>query len=113
DNSAVYGQAPMTVDVLANDYDPRGNLLVVQSAVSDDPSQLTASVVEGRWVRVGARTLNLRPNPIHVTYTISDGDRTAKTTLTVSQLPKIDSAHDGPNAQPDFVTVRAGGSVEI
>lgn len=113
DNTAVYGQAPMTVDVLANDYDPRGRLLVVQDAQARNRDALNVSVVDGRWVRVQAVTDHLDPNPQLVTYTISNGDRTATTTLTVSQLPAIDSAHNGPDAEPDLVTVRAGTSIDI
>lgn len=112
--SAIYGASPATVDVLANDYDPRGRLLVVQDAEpQSDTGQLNVSVVDGRWIRVSSRTGTLTPRTQVIEYTVSNGDASATSTLTVTQLPAIPSAQDGPNAQPDVATVRAGDSVEI
>jgi hypothetical protein len=112
--TAVYGASPMTVDVLANDYDPRGRLLVVQDAQPvPDTGQLNVAVIDGRWIRVSSKTGTITPNPQVIDYTVSNGDATASSTLTVTQYPVLASAQDGPDAQPDVATVRAGGSVDI
>ena len=42
DTATIRGQSPTTVDVLANDYDPKGGVLVVTSAAPTDPEQRPA-----------------------------------------------------------------------
>src|SRR5207248_482413 len=63
DTSVIHGQAPNVVDVLANDYDPAGRVLVVQRAVASSSSQLQVAVVQGHWLRINALTTALDPNP--------------------------------------------------
>ena len=64
DTLTVYGQAPGIVDVLANDLDPAGGLLVVQRAVAGDRAdQLDVAIIDGRWLRISAR--QARPGPQH------------------------------------------------
>ncbi len=111
DTTTIFGQAPVLVDVLANDSDPTGGLLVVQSARADVAGQLDLAVVEGRWVRINARDGQLPPGPHLVRYTISNGGRTAigEITLTQRDLP----ADNAPVTEVDQVTVRAGSSVSI
>jgi hypothetical protein len=44
--ATLHGAAPMTIDVLANDYDPRGRLLVAQDAApQSDTGQLNVAVI--------------------------------------------------------------------
>ncbi len=116
DHVTVRGTAPAMVDVLANDADPSGNMLVVQSAVEadtgDDGGQLQVAVLKGRWVRIIPRTDRLDPNPKVVRYTITNGISTpVEGTITVTQLPdpRVDEAiiHD------DFATVRASDTVLV
>jgi hypothetical protein len=111
DTTTIFGQAPVLVDVLANDIDPTGGLLVVQSARAEVAGQLDLAVVEGRWVRINARDGQLPPSPQVVRYTISNGGRTAvgEITLTQRDLP----ADNAPVTEVDQVTVRAGSSVSI
>jgi hypothetical protein len=111
DNAVVYGQAPATVDVLANDFDPSGQLLVVQRATpADGTDQLQVAIIQGRWVRVAATRPNVTPNPQVVHYTITDGTTTAATgEITVTQLPALTT--DTPVPQDDYAMVRAGDSV--
>src|SRR6266508_1260355 len=74
DNLTLYGQSASLVDVLANDVDPAGSMLVVQHAEAVTDNQLDVAVVDGRWLRVSARQGQLTPNPQVVHYTISNGN---------------------------------------
>ena len=77
DTLTVYGQAPGIVDVLANDLDPAGGLLVVQRAVGDRADQLDVAIVDGRWLRISATRPDLAPATQTVSYTISNGTSSA------------------------------------
>jgi hypothetical protein len=111
DVAVVHGQAPTNVDVLANDSDPSGNLLVVQSATPDNVEQLAATVVDGHFVEIVPQQATLSPNTQTVKYTITDGVTAPVTgSITVTQLPPPD---DTPITVPDHAVVRAGQSVVI
>ena len=73
DTLTVYGQTPGTVDVLANDLDPAGGLLVVQRAAGDRADQLDVAIGDGRWLRISATRPDLAPATQTVSYTISNG----------------------------------------
>ena len=62
DTLTVYGQAPGIVDVLANDLDPAGGLLVVQRAAGDRAGQLDVAIIDGRWLRISAVQPDLTPS---------------------------------------------------
>lgn len=111
DTAIVFGPAAITVDVLANDVDPNGGLLVVQGARALDTEQLDVAVVDGRWVRVSARRGELRTGPQVVRYTISNGGRSVVGEVTVTQRPVPDD--NAPVAETDRVTVRAGSAVSV
>lgn len=112
DNTAIHGLSPVTVDVLANDFDPRGRMLVVQNAKPSIPdSQLEVAVIDGRWVRVNAIDGNMTPRSQSVTYTISNGEATAEGSINVTQRDALDSKENQPVTQSDRVTVRAGDTV--
>lgn len=112
DQVTLYGQAPSLVDVLANDSDPAGGLLEVQTASASDPAQLDVGVVDGRWLRISAPRGTLAPNPQVVTYQITDGDRSGITgQVVVNQRPE--PKDDSPVTNDDDVTVRAGNSIAI
>ncbi len=109
DISAVHGVSPVTVDVLANDFDPRGRMLVVQHAEPSDPdSQLEVAVIDGRWVRVSATDAAMSPRSQSVTYTISNGDATAEGSINVTQRDALTGKDNAPVTQIDRITVRAG-----
>ena len=73
DTLTVYGQAPGIVDVLANDLDPAGGLLVVQRAVGDRADQLDVAIVDGRWLRISATPA--RPRSRHADRLLHDQQR--------------------------------------
>lgn len=114
DNANVHGQAPMIVDVLANDYDPKGRLLVVQNArPSSDDTQLEVAVVDGRWIRVNATDPAIAPASQSVTYTVSNGVNEATGSISVTQHEALTGAANMPVTQVDRVTVRAGDTASI
>ncbi|WP_165872880.1 Ig-like domain-containing protein [Nocardioides jejuensis] len=109
DVAVVHGVSPITVDVLANDVDPQGRMLVVQHAEPSSPdSQLEVAVIDGRWLRVNAIDGAMSPKSQSVTYTISNGDATAEGSVNVTQRDALSGAENAPIAQTDRITVRAG-----
>ncbi|MDP3894367.1 Ig-like domain-containing protein, partial [Nocardioides sp.] len=111
DAVTLHGQASTLVDVLANDIDPAGGMLVVQGAVPEREGQLDVAVVEGRWLRISAQQGEVLPNPQQVSYTISNGSATAVGEVTVSQRPAPED--DSPVTEVDRVTVRAGSTAAV
>ena len=112
DQVTLFGQAATMVDVLANDVDPAGGMLVVQRAGARSDDQLDVAVVQGRWVRVSARQGSLTPNPQVVRYTISNGLTSGvEGEITVSQRPEVDD--NSPVTQVDRVVVRAGSAISV
>lgn len=111
DQAAVRGGAAAMVDVLANDYDPAGNLLTVQSATPGDSDQLQVAVVSGHWLRIIPQEDQLSPNPQAVHYTITNGSQTASGDVLVTQLEAPE--HVDVLARNDTATVRDGDSVLI
>lgn len=112
DQVTLRGTAAALVDVLANDSDPAGGLLEVQSASADDPTQLDVGVVDGRWLRIAAPRGALAPDPQVVSYQISDGERSGVTGQVVVDW-RPEPADDTPVTSDDDVTVRAGNCVAV
>ncbi len=113
DTGVLYGQNTATIDVVANDFDPAGGVLVVQHAepVADN-GQLQVAIVGGRFLRVNARQADLAPNPQVIRYTITNGlTKPVAGELTVTQQPPPNP--DTPLAVDDYVTVRAGDSALV
>jgi hypothetical protein len=109
DEAVLRGTVPVTIDVLKNDADPRGQMLSVVGVTPDDPSMLRASVTDKRWVRIEAVVPELS-GPQLVRYQITNGDgRLVEGVITVTQLPAV--AQDLPLLRTDRATVRAGDSV--
>ena len=112
DQVTLFGQAPTMVDVLANDVDPAGGMLVVQRAEPRTANQVDVAVVQGRWVRVSARQGTLTPNPQIIRYTVSNGTGPGvEGEITVSQRDPVDD--NTPVTQVDRVTVRAGTGITV
>ncbi|SOD72397.1 fibronectin type III domain protein [Jatrophihabitans sp. GAS493] len=110
DSATLHGQRPVVVDVLANDFDPSGRLLVVQSASATVGNELQVAIIQGRWLRINSLVPSIAPNPQTVDYVVSDGVGASVTgQVSVSQLPL--SADNTPVPQDDYATVRAGDIV--
>lgn len=115
DTATLHDQAPAMVDVLANDYSPRGDVLVTASVESSGESAwIQPSIYQGRWVRLEART----PAPAGeegrrglVRYTVSDG--TQRVTGQVAVFQEGPLADALPIVQDDRATVREGDTVSI
>ncbi|KGN40726.1 Ig-like domain-containing protein [Knoellia aerolata] len=116
DSASLRDQAPSMIDALANDYSPRADVIVTQSAtVAGDSTWLRATVYQGRWVRIEA----LEPSPISgegsrqgtVQYAISDGTKRTTGTINVVQRPPLPGA--SPTVEDDRATVREGDSVSV
>ena len=110
DSLTLYGTAPGIADVLANDHDPAGGLLVVQRAWALNQEQVDVAIIDGRWVRVSARQGQLR-GPQVVRYAVSNGGPSVVGEVTVTQRPAPDD--NAPVTSDDEVTVRAGASVTV
>lgn len=112
DSVTLHGQAPTLVDVLANDIDPTGGMLVVQEANALIENQIDVAIVDGRWLRLSVRQGALRPNPQVVRYAISNGARSGvQGEVVVTHRPAPDD--NAPVTEIDRVTVRAGGTATI
>ncbi|MDZ5662970.1 fibronectin type III domain-containing protein [Nocardioides sp. S-58] len=110
DTLTVFGQAPGIVDVLANDLDPAGGLLVVQRAAADREGQLDVAIIDGRWLRISAVQPALSPRTQTISYTISNGASSGvRGEVVVTQRPQ--PADNTPITAADKVVVRAGGAV--
>ncbi|MCW2700453.1 MAG: tandem-95 repeat protein [Blastococcus sp.] len=93
------------VDVLANDVDVDGDVLVVTGVSVSEGSGLSVSVRDHRFLTIASASL--LPGPITVTYTASDGSVSAQGGVIVRSTPP-NAVNQPPVALPDTATVRAG-----
>ncbi|MBR7742622.1 fibronectin type III domain-containing protein [Phycicoccus sp. BSK3Z-2] len=114
DSATLNDQAPAMVDVLANDYSPRGDVLVTASVESDGGSEwIQPSIYQGRWVRLEAR----EPTPTGadrrgtVRYTVSDGSQRVTGEVSVLQQAALEDAV--PIVEDDEAVVREGDTVSV
>ncbi|QWT24557.1 tandem-95 repeat protein [Subtercola sp. PAMC28395] len=98
------------VDVLQNDSDPNGGILVVQSVSVPDSAGLTVAVLEHRVLKVSAR--NAMTGPVTFTYTVSNGVSSSTGDVVIIPVP-APAQLDPPVAVDDTVSVRAGDYVTI
>ncbi len=105
DDAVVTSGSPIVIDVVANDYDPEGDALIV-TRVPTTPANGSAVVVDGRVLYT--------PNPGFVgtdrfVYEVCDGDLcdTAEVVVTVGP------GNAPPVARPDNASVPEGGSVLV
>jgi hypothetical protein len=97
------------VDVLGNDSDPSGGVLVVQSVTAADGLPLSVAVLDHSVVRI----TDLRAQgQLAVKYTISNGKSSATGEISVLVVP-APAKLQAPQAKPDEATVRAGDVVTI
>lgn len=98
------------VNVLANDTDPGGGILVVQSVTVGDGGGVAAAVLGHETIRITDQgTLNQQ---VRVSYTISNGSQSATGDIVVIPVA-APSRLRPPVANDDQVVVRAGDIVTI
>ncbi|MFZ1287433.1 MAG: Ig-like domain-containing protein [Candidatus Phosphoribacter sp.] len=98
------------VDVLANDFDPSGGVLVIQSVSVPNDSPLSVHVIDRARLRVSAPS-GLKTQGTF-TYTVSNGVATAQAGVTVIPLPVVPTSTP-PVAEDDAATVRVGDVVTV
>ena len=112
-NDVVYVRPgePTSVNVLDNDISPSGRVLVLQSVASTaDASSLNVEVLDKSVVRVTSP--GVLSQQLQLSYTVSDGLKTAKAGITVVPIPPLVN-HQAPVAVDDTATVRAGDIVSV
>jgi hypothetical protein len=96
--------------VLANDYDPDGDVLVIERVESDLAGRgLLVETVEHRALRLTA--LSPLTESVSFTYTVSDGTAQAVGTVVVRSVPG--GVNQPPIANRDEITLRAGNVTGI
>ncbi|MCB7137080.1 Ig-like domain-containing protein [Cellulosimicrobium marinum] len=98
------------VDVLANDTDPAGGVLVVQSVSVPDDAGVSVAVLAHQMLRI--TELRALDGPVTVEYTVSNGTATSVGQVRVVSVPAPTKLQP-PNAAPDEVTVHAGDVVTV
>ncbi|WP_323961079.1 hypothetical protein GC088_05080 [Arthrobacter sp. JZ12] len=100
------------VDVLANDTDPGGGVLVVQSVSLPADSPVTVAVLSHNILRI-SDTRGLKER-ISFTYSVSNGRESATGQVSVVPIPAPVKLQP-PRAADDEITVRAGdvATVEV
>ena len=116
DTATLHDQSPVMVDVLANDYSPRGDVLVTASVSSTgEDGWLQPSIYQGRWVRIEAREPSALDSSSGrrgvVRYTVSDGTQRTSGQVSVLQQGPLDDSL--PLVQDDTATVREGDTVSV
>lgn len=97
--------ASTLVDVLANDVDPAGGVLVVQGVDVPAESGLAVAILEHRLVRV--TNVSGITEPITLKYRASNGTMTSESEIVVMPID-APAAAVAPVAHDDEVVVRAG-----
>ncbi|WP_265520562.1 Ig-like domain-containing protein [Oerskovia flava] len=98
------------VDVLANDTDPAGGVLVVQSVRVPDDAGVTVAILGHQMLRV--TEIRRLTDPVTVEYTVSNGTQTATGEVRVIPV-RPPTKLQPPNAVADEATVRTGDVVSI
>ncbi|MBS4754148.1 fibronectin type III domain-containing protein [Nocardioides sp. zg-ZUI104] len=113
DVAAVRPDGSTLVDVLANDADPDGDVMIVQGVevAARHRALVKASLINKRFVRVEVIG-DLAGERPEITYLLSDG-RSDQVRGTVSVTLADESRNRRPVAVEDVVTVRAGTVVDI
>ncbi len=97
------------VNVLANDTDPNGGILAVQSVQVPADSGVSVEVLEHEILRITDRGLTV---PVTITYTVSNGVASARGEVFITPIPAPERLLP-PVAVDDTVTVRAGDVATI
>jgi fibronectin type 3 domain-containing protein len=98
------------VDVLANDTDPSGGVLVVQGVNVPSDAPVSVSVLNHQILKVSE--LKRLDEPVLVTYEVANGSGTVTGQVRVVPIPAPDQLRP-PEAGPDVATVHVGDVVTI
>ncbi|MDT0156116.1 Ig-like domain-containing protein [Microbacterium sp. ARD32] len=98
------------VGVLANDSDPAGGVLVVQSVSVPPHSGVAVSILNHEMLRISDQ--GALDEPVKITYRISNGSKSAEGDVTVVPIP-APSKLSPPVTHDDEAVVRAGDVVTI
>ncbi len=110
DTAMLPADGSVLVDVLANDVDPGGGVLVLQQVDVDPALGVSAEVIDRHLLRLTAiRTLE---GPVTLRYTVSNGHASAVGEVLVVPVP-APSVLRPPRASDDEAVVRVGDVVTI
>ncbi|MDJ0314375.1 Ig-like domain-containing protein [Arthrobacter sp. H35-D1] len=98
------------VDVLGNDMDPAGGVLVIQSVDVPGGSPVTATILERNVLKL-TDVRGLTGN-MSIKYTISNGEGSAVGEISIIRIPAPDKLLP-PRVEPDTAVVRVGDIVTI
>lgn len=110
DTALLPGGGSTLVDVLANDTDPAGGVLVVQSVSVPDDAGVSVAVLGHQMLRI--TEIRRIAKPVVFEYTVSNGTQSATGEVRVLPVPAPDRLQP-PNAAADEVTVHVGDFVNI
>lgn len=110
DTALVPASRDVLVDVLANDTDPAGGILVVQSVTVPAGSKMSAEVLEHRAIRV--RDTGGLDGPLTISYRVSNGARWADGYIRVIPV-SLPQKLRAPVTVDDRAVVRAGDIVTV
>ncbi|MBT8226806.1 MAG: cadherin-like domain-containing protein [Dactylosporangium sp.] len=110
DRAALRGMVPADVDLLANDVDDDGDVLVVEAVTVPENAGIAVSLRDHRWLRI--EPTQLGSGTIALRYVVSDGSNRDEGTVEVTRLPTADNDQP-PTAREDAVTVRAGAVATV
>ncbi|CAM5780681.1 Ig-like domain-containing protein [Cellulomonas persica] len=100
----------VTIDPLANDSDPAGEMLVLQSVDTSGADGLSVAILEHHLVQIRSeRTLD---HVVVLPYTITNGTKSATGQIVVQPVPPASSTQP-PVVENVEATVRTGGVVTI
>lgn len=98
------------VGVLANDSDPAGGVLVVQSVTVPSESRIAVSVLNHETLRISDQ--GGLQEPVKISYRISNGSKSADADVTVVPIPSA-SKISPPVTHDDEARVRVGDVVTV
>lgn len=98
------------VDVLGNDSDPAGGVLVIQSVELPTGSPVSATIIDRNIIKV--TDLRGLKDKMSIKYTISNGVGNAAGEISVVRIPAPDKLLP-PRVEPDTAIVRVGDVVTI
>ncbi|MTE23978.1 Ig-like domain-containing protein [Microbacterium sp. ZXX196] len=110
DTAYLPGGGEVLIDVLQNDVDPAGGVLVVQSVQTPSGAGVSAAVLGHASVRITDRAM--LAEQIVLTYRVHNGQKGATGEIVVIPVPPSDKIQP-PVTEDDTAVVRAGDVVTI